>query len=97
VGRPPVKNSASTVPARIPFTVSGSDSRNRWILVSGLSPAASSIRPASTSVPELSELMDTRLPRMSATEWIFASLRTTTCMLLRYSRASARIGCGLPA
>ena len=50
-----------------------------------------------TSVPDFGEPVETRLPRMSATDVIPAPLRTITWVKLVWIRASAWTGCFCPA
>jgi hypothetical protein len=54
------------------------------------SPNASRISKASTRVPEPSRSSETRLPRKSATVWIPALRRTTTCTASGNRLATAR-------
>ena len=64
----------------MPSTVLPSSSRCGCTSVSGFSPAAWSNRLAITSVPDLGDPVEIRLPRKSAIEVMPEALFTTTCV-----------------
>ena len=79
VGSPPTQKNASMVPSFTACTDSLIDSCCLLMSLSGLSPAASSMRLATTWVPELGGPSETRLPFRSATFPAATPGATTTC------------------
>ena len=78
VGSPPDQKRPSIEPSFMPSTVLVRSSRCACTSVAGSTPAAVSSRLAMTSVPDLGEPVEIRLPAMSCIVAMPASARTTT-------------------